>query len=89
MRHVKLTFHKLREWEFEREYRTHKFWPSKATDDDRKVKIPGSVFTELIIGENVLAATREELVSEGRKVNPNIAIFIAKLYEDEIVNEIL
>ncbi|MES2063125.1 MAG: DUF2971 domain-containing protein [Bacteroidota bacterium] len=54
-------FFKLREWEFEKEYRAYKFRPYPLTIGDRAVVVPPEAFKELILGAN-MSEENEQLV---------------------------
>jgi hypothetical protein len=60
--HILQVFSKLRKWEYEEEYRTHKFYPVHATTQQRIIKIPPSAFREIILGKNMPHAIKELLL---------------------------
>lgn len=82
--HNKLAFSKLNKWSFEKEYRTHKTWPTKAGIAERLIKIPGHAFTELIIGDQISEARKRQFIDAAKQQNPNIKIFTASLTGDQI-----
>lgn len=46
----KQIFFKERKWEFEQEYRTHKFYQNPASTSDRQIKLPADAYKEIIFG---------------------------------------
>jgi len=61
--HYKQVFFKERKWEFEREYRTHKFWPNPATETDRTVEIPIKCFKEIIFCVNTPQEYKAQIIN--------------------------
>lgn len=55
-------FFKERKWEFEKEYRTQKFWPNPATIKDRQIQLPKEAFNKVILGKNMSAENRKEII---------------------------
>lgn len=60
--HILLIFSKLRKWEYEQEYRTHKFCPTKVIDKQRVIRIPPEAFKEIIFGKNMPDSIKEQLL---------------------------
>ncbi len=84
VKHIKQVFSKEKKWAFEKEYRTHKLWPKVASVEDRKIKIPGEAYTELIIGDKVSDDRKEALIKAAKKLNPHIQI----KYASEVVGQV-
>jgi hypothetical protein len=61
--HFKQVFSKETKWNFEEEYRTHKFYQKAATIADRRIKIPKDCYKEIIFGANLPDAHRQEIIS--------------------------
>ena len=72
-------FNKMRKWDFEKEYRTHKTWPNDVTNKERNMQVPGKAFINVIIGERVDAALRTDIINDATKQNRNIEILTATL----------
>ncbi len=82
-----LTFSKLKKWEFEDEYRIFQFWPQIVDEKSRKKIIPGSAFTELIIGHNTNDEDRKEIIKQAKSLNPFIEIKLTSLIDNEILTQ--
>lgn len=57
-------YHKEKKWEFEREYRTEKFWINPASIEERNIKIPKEAFHSVILGKKMYESDREEILNE-------------------------
>jgi len=79
-----LTYSKLNKWSYEEEYRTQKMWGGPANTEIRKIKLPSSAFTDLILGHNMITKTREEIIREAQLVNSSIKILITNISGDKI-----
>jgi hypothetical protein len=55
-------FSKLREWEFEKEYRTHIFSEEPMLINQRKTQLPPEAFKEIIFGKNMPDDLKEDLL---------------------------
>lgn len=60
--HFKQVFSKEKKWEFEEEYRTHKFYEQKATISDRQIKIRTEAYKEIIFGWNISEVNKNEII---------------------------
>lgn len=80
-----LAFSKLKKWEFEKEYRTQKFWPHPIGNESRKTIIPNSAFTEIILGHNTNLKTQKEIIKQAKCVNPVIDIKITTLENRRVI----
>jgi len=67
--HFKQVFSKEKKWEFEEEYRTHKFYPQRASLRDRQIKIPSEAYKELYFGWNISEETKNEIIKVCREQN--------------------
>ncbi|MES2486538.1 MAG: DUF2971 domain-containing protein [Bacteroidota bacterium] len=56
-------FAKEEKWNFENEYRTHKFWPDPVNTIDRQIKLPKEAFNRVILGKNISAKNRQEIIN--------------------------
>jgi len=60
------TYYKLyckeRKWEFEKEYRTIKFWESPVDVNARKIILPKEAFREVILGNKISTKNRVEII---------------------------
>lgn len=56
-----LIYHKERKWEFEKEYRTIKFWKDPAPISARQIKLPKEAFNKIILGKNISEQHRAEI----------------------------
>lgn len=60
--HILQVFSKLRQWEYEQEYRTHKFYPTGATPNQRLISVPPQAFKEIIFGNRMPDAIKEQIL---------------------------
>lgn len=58
----KQVYNKLKEWEFEKEYRTQKFWFNGASRSDRQIEIPKEAFHSIILGKNITDLNRHAII---------------------------
>ncbi|MCT4234970.1 DUF2971 domain-containing protein [Elizabethkingia anophelis] len=58
----KQVYHKLKEWQFEKEYRTEKFWFNSASRSDRQIEIPKEAFHSIILGKNITDLNRHAII---------------------------
>ena len=61
--HVLQIFSKEKKWEFENEYRTHKFWEQPTGINERRIKLPKEAFNKIILGRNISDKNRDEITS--------------------------
>ncbi|MBL1221563.1 DUF2971 domain-containing protein [Chryseobacterium sp. L7] len=73
-------YQKEKKWEFEKEYRTQKFWINGATIADRQIKLPADVFHHIILGNRMNTEDENEIRNEILQNIGNIPI----LKEDDI-----
>lgn len=59
--HLYQVYSKERKWEFEKEYRTHKFSYKPLTSDQRIVTLPPEAYNCIILGKDMPAGTKENL----------------------------
>ena len=62
MEYAKQIYSKEKQWEFEKEYRTHKFSQDPMSVGDRSVKLPKSCFARVIFGAKIPVQYREEII---------------------------
>ncbi|MCR5861915.1 DUF2971 domain-containing protein [Flavobacterium sp. J372] len=67
--HALQIFSKEKKWEFENEYRTHKFWENPTGVKERQIKLPNEAFQHIILGRNISSINRTEIITA---VNDNI-----------------
>lgn len=53
---------KTKDWEFEDEYRTKKFWPHIATISDRQIKLSKEAFNKIILGDNISDTDKNDII---------------------------
>lgn len=79
MEHLKMhalqLYSKEMKWEFEKEYRTHKFWPAPATIGDRQIQLPKEAFNKIILGKNISQKNRNEIIMSVKNNIGDIPIF--------------
>lgn len=56
-------YYKEKKWSFEEEYRTHKFRPIPMTNGDRTILVPPEAFKEIIMGKNMGAELKADLIN--------------------------
>tara|TARA_A100000171_G_C2133353_1_gene148219 strand:- start:2119 stop:2943 length:825 start_codon:yes stop_codon:yes gene_type:complete len=76
-------FHKLEEWDFEKEYRVHKFSPTPK-DFNRSISLPHEAFEEVIFGPETPEAHKDEIREACKKSSLNIRFRQATLISDSI-----
>lgn len=55
-------FSKLREFEYEQEYRTHIFSRNPLSENERKIIIPPEAYKEIIFGKNITSLVEEQIL---------------------------
>lgn len=70
--HAKQKFSKELKWEFEQEYRTHKFYPHLATIQDRQIIVPVDSFKEVIFGYAMDEEEKEEIKETCKEQDLNV-----------------
>lgn len=83
----KQIFSKERKWEFEQEYRTHKFYQNPASVTDRRIKIPANAYKELIFGWQMNDRSKKEIIENCNSQNIKIDLKESKLVKDRIIIE--
>ena len=84
-RAIKNIYSKLRKWDFEEEYRTHKLNLTGINNDWRKVAIEADVFKEIILGANIEKDDYEEIIGIRNRNFPNAKILQAELVRNDII----
>ena len=77
--HGKQVFSKLRKWEFEEEYRTHKFNEKGfAKDengrDERVIVLPAEAYTEVILGALATPEVKSQIIEAVRQILPHVTL---------------
>lgn len=73
-KHIKNVYFKESKWGFEEEYRLHKMWKHKASDDERNIQLPDSCITEIHIGKYVTPKDKSEILKIAKEKYPNAKI---------------
>ena len=73
-KHIKNVYFKERKWEFEEEYRLHKMWKHKASDDERNIQLPDNCITEIHIGKFVDPKDKTEILKIAKEKYPKAKI---------------
>ena len=60
-------YYKLKQWEFEQEYRTKMFWPKSAGIKDRQIVLPKEAFEKVIIGNKMNLDVEHEIRNKIQK----------------------
>jgi hypothetical protein len=76
--HIKQVLFKEREWDFEEEYRTYKFWQNPASEKDRTRILPKECFKEIIFGEQMNENHRNEIIQLCTKQNLVVDFYSVK-----------
>ncbi|MBC7384265.1 MAG: DUF2971 domain-containing protein [Bacteroidia bacterium] len=79
--HFKQVFSKELKWSFEEEYRTHKFYNTPASDEDRKIRIPKDCFKVIIFGARLQDIHKQEIFSLCKKGGFEVEFY------NEVINE--
>ncbi len=62
----KQVYHKMKEWQFEKECRTQKFWFNGASSSERQIEIPKEAYHSIILGKNITDSNRQEIIDAVR-----------------------
>lgn len=79
--YCKQIYSKEKKWEFEEEYRTHKFYAKPASISDRQITIPSEAYEEVIFGWQMAEPTRNEIKNVCAKQNLKVT-FKENLFQD-------
>ena len=71
---TKRIFYKERKWDFEKEYRTEKYWDKVVTIEERQIELPKEAFNFIILGSKISIHNKEEIVASTNKHIGNIPI---------------
>lgn len=63
-------------WEFEKEYRTQKFWPNPASINERRIELPKEAFNKVILGKNITRENQTEITDAIRQYIGDIPIIL-------------
>lgn len=61
LEHAKQVYSKEERWSFEKEYRTHMFYPNPATINDRQIVLPAEAFKEIVFGWSTSGSAIKEM----------------------------
>lgn len=75
----KQVFSKEMKWSYEEEYRTHKFYKSPASIDDRRIKLPKECYSKIIFGASQPENQREEIIEVCKEQKLNVEFYIESL----------
>lgn len=78
LEHIKQVFFKLKHFEYEGEYRTHKFWPNPATNNDRTIQLSKDCYKEIIFGADMTESHQNEIMQVCREQSLNVQYFKAR-----------
>ena len=73
--HHKQMFYKEPKWNYENEYRTHKFYENPPTNEMRQERLPKEAFNKVILGKNISEYNRYEIIKAVRENIGDIPIF--------------
>lgn len=73
-KYIKNVYFKERKWEFEEEYRLHKMWKHKVSDNERNIQLPDNCITEIHIGKFVTPENKSEIMKIAREKYPKAKI---------------
>lgn len=76
-------FSKERKWEFEQEYRVHKFSKDPFSKNERVIRIPPEAFQEIIFGYNMNESDFNDILSHLDDLR-HISLFQAQLLENVV-----
>ncbi|MEP2771662.1 MAG: DUF2971 domain-containing protein [Fulvivirga sp.] len=83
----KQVFSKEKKWEFEQEYRTHKFYQNPASISDRQIEIPPEAYKEMIFGWKMEKDIIDDIIKICVHLKLNLGYFKAKIVENEVLLE--
>ncbi len=82
---------KENKWEFEDEYRVHKYNPNLVDEDNRKIKIPCECYSHVVFGAKMPESHKDEIVEVCKKNGLRVTYFIETIIngtEDVILKEL-
>jgi len=82
--HAKLVFHKLESWVFEKEYRTHKMWQTKAGHNERNMSIDKDCIINVILGPKMPEIHKKEISELIGRTLPHVQIIETKCEQSKI-----
>lgn len=80
----KQVFSKERKWEFEQEYRTHKFYPDPASILDRQIVIPPEAYKEIIFGWQMDDTTKNEIIDICNDQKIKVEFYVSSLADGAV-----
>lgn len=81
----KQVFSKERKWEFEQEYRTHKFSPNPATVNDRQIQVPKEAYKEVIFGWQMEDDMKNSIMAACKDQSLKVDFYISSI-SNELVS---
>lgn len=85
--HALLVFSKLEKWQYEQEYRTHKFHINPLSLEDRQVSLPPESYKELIFGANMTEDIIQDVKSNIPDNLQHMDLKRARFQENEVLVE--
>jgi hypothetical protein len=85
-RHSKQVFSKEAKWGFEKEYRTHKFFPFEAMVEHRRIKLPKDCYAEIIFGANLPEVNKQEIVSICTEQGLEVEFYIEAIHDNDEIS---
>lgn len=76
--HIKNVFFKEKKWRFEQEYRAHKIWNHKASNEERNIQLPPEAIKEIIIGKDMDEKSKNEIIELAKLKYPQATIKFGK-----------
>lgn len=76
--HFYQLFAKEKKWDFEKEYRTHKFWKNPIEIKDRQISLPKEAFNCIILGSRISIENKDDLIKSVKKHIGDIPIIERK-----------
>lgn len=80
--HFFQVFSKLKKWNYEEEYRAHKFHPQPATVAQRTITLPIEAYTEIIFGAKIDSRDKKEITDIVKNTLPNMILRQAQLADN-------
>lgn len=74
-------YYKTKNWSFEEEYRTKKFWPHPASIEERQIKLPIEAYNCIIFGKNISGEHENEIIEATNNAIGNVRIVKRKDYK--------
>lgn len=69
---------KKKKWRFEQEYRAHKIWNHKASNEERNIQLPPEAIKEIILGKDMDEKSKNEIIELAKLKYPQATIKFGK-----------